>query len=310
MLDSSAFGIARLFLAPQAPRQQPNGRADDRGNAHNERYRCEVSPENEGGHAPDQHQHAQCDHRLPGVHADHSTRRVKHARRLWGSGDMCRYGIVKSGDVDGTVYVSCYPRESMPDDKRGRDKQAHDQDRRQRERDLAVELERMDESEPPVQTVDLEDIEADLSSLAFPATAADVVATAGERRIDADVEYRVEEVVPDTEELTYEEREDVLVRVKRPTVGAAMKSIVEAAATRQDVSLDGSRRTAYEKTLRALAAIDADDDDEGVAAITDWLLDHLETKARLPDSRAVRREAARFCRERGYEIRNDEWLGV
>jgi hypothetical protein len=89
-----------------------------------------------------------------------------------------------------------------------------------------------------------------------------------------------------------------------------MKRIEEAATGHQNVDLRGSQREAYEKTLRSLKNIDADDEDEGIATITDWILERIEGKADLPGSRDVRRQAAKFCRANGYEISNDEWLGV
>jgi len=86
----------------------------------------------------------------------------------------------------------------MPDDKRGREKQARDADRRQRERDVAAELERWHETEP---TVDAEDL-------------------------------------------------------------------------------------------------------------GDWILAAIREDERLPDSRGVRRRAADYCRDQGYQVGNNEWLGV
>jgi hypothetical protein len=44
--------------------------------------------------------------------------------------------------------------------------------------------------------------------------------------------------------------------------------------------------------------------------VTDWILDRFAETGELPGSRAVRREAARFCRSNGYTVSNDEWLGV
>ena len=199
----------------------------------------------------------------------------------------------------------------MADDKRGRDKQAQDADRRQRERDVVAQLERGDETEPPVERGELDEFEAELESLAFPATGAEVVSAVGDREIEStEGVYTVEELVPATDEETFDSPDTVVVRVQRPTVAAAMKRIVEANETVQHVDLGESQREAYEKTLRALKAIDADDDDEGVRAITDWIVERIREKEKLPGSRAVRREGAKFCRANGYPIRNDEWLGV
>jgi len=199
----------------------------------------------------------------------------------------------------------------MPDDKRGREKQARDADRRQRARAIAAELERMDETAPPVATDALDDLEAELDDVSFPATGAEVVAAAGDRTIASDEGLaRVAELVPETEAETFAVPADVVARVQRPTIAAAMKRVVEANAAVSNDRLNDSRRKAYEKTLRALKAIDADDDDEGVRVVSEWLVEQLHETETPPDSRAVRRQAAAFCRGNGYEIRNDEWLGV
>jgi len=82
-----------------------------------------------------------------------------------------------------------------------------------------------------------------------------------------------------------------------------------ASAPLQSVTLHTSQREAYEKTFRELRAVD-DDEDEGIAVITERIVDRIEGKEEPPGSRAVRREAAKFCRANGSPIRNDEWLGV
>lgn len=199
----------------------------------------------------------------------------------------------------------------MADDKRGRDKKARDADRRQRQREIAEELERTDETEPPIGAEEFDDIETELESLEFPATGPEVVAAVGDREIEsADGTFTIERLIPDTEAETFDSPVAVRVRIQRPTIAAAMKRIVEASERLPDAELRRSQREAYEKTLRELKAIDADDDDEGVQAISDWIVERIRDKETLPGSRAVRRQAAKFCRANGYPIRNDEWLGV
>ena len=199
----------------------------------------------------------------------------------------------------------------MADDKNARDKQAHDADRRQRERDIAVALEREDETEPPVDERELGELGTKLESLEFPATGAEVVAALGEAEVEStDETYTIRELVPDTEAETFDSPAAVWVRVLRPTVAAAMKRIVEAVDALPDAELRGSQREAYEKTLRELEAIDADDEDEGIRVVADWIVERIHDDENLPGSRDVRRRAATFCRENGYEIRNDEWMGI
>lgn len=199
----------------------------------------------------------------------------------------------------------------MADDKNAREKQARNADRRQRERDIAEAQERADEPEPPVDDEVLDEFEGELEVIEFPATGTEVLAAVGDQEIDApDAAYTVSELVPETEDETFESPADVRARVQRPTVAAAMKQIVEASEVHQTEKLRGSQREAYEKTLRELEAVDADDEDEGIQQITDWIVERIREKETLPGSRAVRRQAAKFCRANGYQVRNDEWLGV
>ncbi len=199
----------------------------------------------------------------------------------------------------------------MADNKRGRDKQAQDAENRQVEREIATELEREDEVEPPVDATELADVETVLEELPFPVTGTKIVAAIGNREIKSvEGSYRIEELIPETDEETFDSPAAVRVHVQRPTVAAAMKRVVEASQTAQTPDFSWSQRKAYEKTFQALKAIDADDDDEGIHAIRDWIVARIEDKESLPSSRAVRREAAKFCRTNGYEVRTDEWLGI
>jgi len=199
----------------------------------------------------------------------------------------------------------------MADNKSGRDKQARDAERRQQEREIVTKLERGDEIEPPVDAEELAAFEAGLEKLTFPTTGTEVVATIGDHRIEsAEGSYRIEELVPDTDEETFDAPVAVRVQVRRPTVAAAMKRIVEASETLPNTDFSWTQRKAYEATVQELKAIDADDDDEGIQAISDWIVERIRDDETLPTSRAVRREAAKFCRANGYQVRNDEWLGI
>ncbi len=195
----------------------------------------------------------------------------------------------------------------MADDKSDRDKQARDAERRQQEREIATELERGDEREPPVDAATLADLKAELEALTFPATGTEVVAAVGGHRIEsAEGSYAVEELVPETDEELFDSPDAVQVQVLRPTVAAAMKRVVEASETLSNTEFTWSQRKAYEKTLQELKAID----DEGIRAVSDWIVGRINESETLPSSRAVRREAAKFCRANGYQVRNDEWLGI
>lgn len=199
----------------------------------------------------------------------------------------------------------------MADNKNGRDKQAQDQERRQRERDLKTELERKDEPEPSVETEELAALETELDALEYPVTGADLVTAVGNYELGTATEtYDLADLIPETEAETYDAPGAVRAQVERPTVAATMKRILEATAKTPHAELARSQRKAYERTFLALRAIDADDDDEGLQVIGDWVIEQLREKEKLPGSRAVRREAAKFCRSNGYEVRVDTWLGI
>ncbi|WP_458210710.1 DUF5789 family protein [Haladaptatus sp. NG-SE-30] len=199
----------------------------------------------------------------------------------------------------------------MADNRSGRDKQARDAERRQQERDVATELERGDEKEPPVEAAELGDFEVELEAMNFPATGAEIVATFGDHTIESvKGSYTIEDLVPETDEETFDSPAAVRVQVQRPTVAAAMKRVVESSETLRNTEFSWTQRKAYEMTFQELGSIDADDDDEGITAISDWIVDQIHEKEKLPTSRAVRRQAAKFCRANGYQVRVDEWLGI
>ena len=199
----------------------------------------------------------------------------------------------------------------MADNKKGRDKQARDAERRQQERDIDTELERGDEREPPVDAAELVELEAELEALQFPATGSDIVTTIGARTIDSvEGSYTLEELVPETDEERFDSPDAVRVLVQRPTVAAAMKRVVEASKTLPNPEFSWTQRNAYEMTFQELKSVDADDDDEGIQAMTEWIVERIHNNETLPSSRAVRRQAAKFCRANGYQVRNDEWLGI
>lgn len=199
----------------------------------------------------------------------------------------------------------------MADDKRAREKQADDAERRQRKRDVEAAVERGDEPEPPVDEAALGEVDAALSDVSFPATGEEVVAAVGDRTIESpEGTLTVADLVPATDAETFDAPGEVRERVRRPTVAETMKRIVEATDEVPDATLSGSQRDAYLKTLVALKGIDADDDDEGVAAVGDWIVERIREKGRLPGSREARKRGAKFCRSHGYQVRNDEWLGA
>ena len=102
----------------------------------------------------------------------------------------------------------------MADDKNGREKQARDSERRQRKREVAEELKRGDEPEPPVAVEDLGDLESQLESLEFPATGAEIVAAVGDYEVESVTRsYTIEELLPATDEETFDSPAAVTVQI-------------------------------------------------------------------------------------------------
>ena len=199
----------------------------------------------------------------------------------------------------------------MADDKDGREKQAADEDRRQRERDVEAELERGDEPEPPIDPDDVDEFEAALEPLTFPATGREIVAAVGTRELASPSRvYAVADLLPDADVEAFDTPATVRERIRRPAVATAMKRVIEAAATLEYEEFGRSQHEAFERTFRALSDIDELDDEEGVEAIADWAVDRIAEKETVPGSRDLRRQAAKYCRKHGYEVRDDEWLGV
>lgn len=124
-----------------------------------------------------------------------------------------------------------------------------------------------------------------------------------------DESYTVEGLVPAIDSETFDSSSAIRTRVQRPTIAAAMKRVLEAAEMLPNTDLQGSQH-AYEKTFQELKAINTDDDDEGTLSVTDWIVERIREDETRPESRAVRRQAAKFCRANGYEIQNDEWFSM
>jgi hypothetical protein len=195
----------------------------------------------------------------------------------------------------------------MADNKSGRDKQADDERRRQHQRDIVAELERSDETEPPIDAAELDGLDPELEEMTFPATGAELVGAVGDRRLGP---ATIADFLPDTETETFEDPQAVRQRLRRPTIAGAMKRVIEANATVSNDRLRDSQREAYERTFRELRDIDAVDEDEGIEAVADWIVGRIEEKGTLPGSRDVRRQAAKICRTNGYQVSSDEWLGI
>ncbi|USZ68773.1 hypothetical protein NGM10_03315 [Halorussus salilacus] len=93
------------------------------------------------------------------------------------------------------------------------------------------------------------------------------------------------------------------------TVESAMRRIEAADDSRTDADDRQQQYEMYRKTFRALEDIEPDDDDEGIAAVADWIVERLETDGERPGSREVRRRARKFCERNGYDVSDNDWLG-
>lgn len=92
-------------------------------------------------------------------------------------------------------------------------------------------------------------------------------------------------------------------------VTTAMRRIADAdEATVLDSADREQQHEMYRKTLSALVDIDADDENEGVLVVTEWIIDQVEETGKRPSSKAVRRRALKFCEHNGYELPDDSWL--
>lgn len=199
----------------------------------------------------------------------------------------------------------------MADDKRGRETQDRDAQNRQHQRDIVDALRRNDEPEPPMQPEELDDVEQDLDSLSFPVTGRELVEKIGDRPVESiDRSLTIGDLLPETEREAFETTAAVRERLERPTIAIAMKRILEVSDRLPGDKLQGSQWDAYERTFQELLEIEAVDEDEGIQVVSDWIVERIEDNGELPGSHDVRREAAKYCRANGYEIRNDEWLGV
>lgn len=193
----------------------------------------------------------------------------------------------------------------MGDTKDGRDKQARDEENRARMRAMREELERYHETEPPRELDDA------LDELDYPARADQVVDAVGDYEVQtADDAIPVAEVVEESAREEYDSREDAREKLQRPSVAASLRRLRTVS---QETGLESEfreRQDTYKKTLRSLENVDADDEDEGIAYVTAWLVEEMRERERLPKSRKVRQRATQFCRDNGYEVRDDSWLGA
>lgn len=115
----------------------------------------------------------------------------------------------------------------MADDKKGRNKQADDEERRQRKRELEEARDRGDEAEPepepefePEPVHDdagerLGDLDEALEEQEYPTTTEEVIEAHGEREVESQEGWKsIDEVLTPIDDETYESADDVRNRIQ------------------------------------------------------------------------------------------------
>lgn len=105
----------------------------------------------------------------------------------------------------------------MADDKKGRDKQAHDEERRQRERGLAEARDRADEAEPihddPGER--LGDLDDALEDHDYPTTTAELIQSYGDYEVETQDGWRsIDDVLESVDDEAYTSADDVRSRIQ------------------------------------------------------------------------------------------------
>ena len=105
----------------------------------------------------------------------------------------------------------------MADDKQGRDKQAHDAERRQRERELEEARDRADEPEPigdePGER--LGDLSDALKDHDYPTTTDELIQAYGDYEVETQGGYTsIDEVLAPIDNETYDSADDVRNRIR------------------------------------------------------------------------------------------------
>lgn len=101
----------------------------------------------------------------------------------------------------------------MADDKRGRDKQAHDEERRQRERELQEARARADEAEPVGH--ELGDLDEALGAHDYPITTDELIEAHGDRQVESrDGWTSIADVLARIDDETYDSAEEVRARIQ------------------------------------------------------------------------------------------------
>ena len=101
----------------------------------------------------------------------------------------------------------------MTDDKRGRNKQAADEDRRQRERELQETLDRGDEADPGRE---LGELDAALETQNYPTTTEELIETYGDYEVETQNGWKsIEEVLAPIDDEPYDSPEDIRDRIQR-----------------------------------------------------------------------------------------------
>jgi hypothetical protein len=106
----------------------------------------------------------------------------------------------------------------MADTKTDRDKQADDEERRQRERDLAEARNRADETEPPRDNPGetLGDLDAALESYEYPTTTHELIEAYGDQAVESREGWKsIGDVLAPLDDEPYDSADDVRHRIQQ-----------------------------------------------------------------------------------------------
>ena len=68
-----------------------------------------------------------------------------------------------------------------------------------------------------------------------------------------------------------------------------------------------SRRRAYEKSIEEVRDVAGTTEAKQLAQ---WIEEYVRDERELPTSRQVRKEGAEICRDAGYSVSTNDWLGT
>ena len=119
---------------------------------------------------------------------------------------------------DHSVILTTLLYQTMADNKKGRNKQADDEKRRQRERDLEEALDHADETEPPDDKPGekLGDLEEALENHDYPTTTNELVEAYGDREVESQGGWKsIDELLSPIDDETYDSPDEARNHIQK-----------------------------------------------------------------------------------------------